>query len=84
MVISKDILKKILVDPGYIKEADFEEVTAGIIKSESFLNDVIHFLVAKKLIPEEQLGSIIATALGYPFVDLKKTDISSEILNIIP
>jgi type IV pilus assembly protein PilB len=39
---------------------------------------------AKHILPDEDLGKIVAEIIGYPYINLTKIDIPSEFLEIIP
>jgi len=74
-------LKKIVVDPGYIKEADFEKAKKTA-KAEKI--SIEQALIAANLIKEEYLGQLIAEAFKVPYVNLSKLNIKKEIINLIP
>ncbi len=85
MLISDEKLKELLVDPGHIKEEEFEmtkKEAAG--KEDITLQELI---VEKGLVRDEVLGRIIADEKGFNFVDLKKANIAEigeRLLSYIP
>jgi len=81
MNLSTKQLREILVEPGYISEADFKKAEDGSVSQSKRLEDV---LVFKDLIKDENLGLLIADRFGFVFVDLRKEKIDEEILDLIP
>lgn len=81
MEITEDKLKEILVGPGHVEKAAFEAVAKEAEKEKIPLGI---FLVEKKLISDENLGTIIASIYDYNFIDLKGLKISDEFLSFIP
>jgi len=81
MEVSSDQLKKILVAPGFLSEANFEIARQEALIEKKFLSEVI---IDKDLIKDEQLGALIAQELGFNFIDLRKEKISEDVLKIIP
>ncbi len=84
MLISEDKLKELLVEPGHVKENDFE-----MTKSEAAGKDMDlqRLLVEKGLIRDESLGRIVADEAGYDFIDIKKAnidEITEDMLDYIP
>ena len=74
-------LRELLVEPGHIKEVDFE---LAVKESERKRKNLADLLVSKSLIKEEQIGQLIAEELGYKFVNLKQEKIYDEVLNLLP
>ena len=81
MEVSTDQLKKILVEPGFLTEANFESAKKEAAVKKKPVEDV---LVDRDLIKDENLGALIAQAIGFPFIDLRKEKISEQVLKIIP
>lgn len=81
MKISENFLKKILVKPGLISGKDFNSTRE---KAQIEKKSLIEIILDQGLISDGQLGRIIADEIHFPFVDLHKTRIDKEILNIIP
>ncbi len=84
MLVSEDKLKELLVEPGHVKEGDFD-----ITQKEATGKDIDleRLLVEKGLIRDENLGRIIADEAGYDYIDLKKAniaEITNEMLDYIP
>ena len=80
MQLAVDKLRELLVGPGHITEADFKN--AALIAAAG--QPLIEVLVDKGLIADDQLGRIIAEALGFPFIRLAQVAIKPEVLRIIP
>jgi type IV pilus assembly protein PilB len=81
MKINEQFLKKILVESGLISQKDFNLAKKEAKeKQESLIDEILN----RGLIFDEQLGRLIADAINFPFVDLRKTEIKKEVLNIIP
>jgi len=74
-------LKDILVAPGLLPAADFDEAAAEAAKSGKTVDEV---LADKNLVPDEYLGQLIADALGVPFVRPENTRIPDHVLRLIP
>lgn len=81
MKISKEELKKLVVDKGYVSERDFEN-TAIDAKKQGL--DVQDALVDRGLILDEHLGKLIADAKGFNFINLRSIHIGEDSLSIIP
>lgn len=81
MKITVKLLKKMLVDPGHISEADFDLLAKESKDNKKKLEDI---LVTKGLITNNQLGKLIAEELGMLFVDLEKVKVDETVLRIIP
>lgn len=75
------LLKKLLVDSKAISSKDFQEAEKEAEEKKSPLDDV---LIEKNLISDEELGRLLADELGFPFINLRKTKIKPEILEIVP
>jgi len=80
MAITIEGLKELLIAPGHVKESDFQEIE----KETEDPYEAKKILVRKGLIAPENLGSIVADAIGYPFVDLRKANITPRMLEFIP
>jgi type IV pilus assembly protein PilB len=84
MLISEDKLKELLVEPGHVKENDFD-MTKNEAKGKDI--DLQKLLVEKGLIRDESLGRIVADEAGYQFIDIKKAnidEITDDMLDYIP
>ncbi|MCD6177878.1 type II/IV secretion system protein [bacterium] len=73
--------KKMLVEPGFVSEKDFQSALKEAKEKNLALEEV---LVKKNIISDKELGLLIAEELGCPFVDLRKESISPDVLKIIP
>lgn len=81
MEVSLNQLKKLLVEPGFIAEANFNSAQEEAQVKKRPLSQV---LIERDLIKDEHLGALIAQELGLPFIDLKKEKIAENILKTIP
>jgi len=81
MRITTELLKKMLVQPGHVSEADFELTKT---EAETKRKNLQEILVDKGLIKDEDLGKLIAEELGLLFVDLKRERVDEKVLRIIP
>ncbi len=81
MQVDEEQLKLFLADSGLIPERDLELVENEARKRGKKFEDIV---LEKKLISEEELNQLKAYILGIPFVNLKKSEIDPEVLNIIP
>jgi type IV pilus assembly protein PilB len=83
MMLSPQKLKELLV-PKHIKEEEFDLIVTEAERKEVPLDLMI---VEKGYIQDSTLGKMIADALGFEFLDLKRAqvaDIKPELLNYIP
>ena len=81
MRIDSKKLYKILVDPGFVAEKDFNRILERAQKENKSPEEV---LVERNLIADHDLGKVIAEELDVPFIDLRQEGISEEVLKIIP
>lgn len=81
MEISAEKLENLLVNPGHINKADFDNAVQEAGKKKEPLAS---FLVEEGLISDEHLGQTIADAFDFIFVDLKKTKIAEDLLDLMP
>jgi len=84
MLISEKELEKILVGPGRVEKVDFDMVKALSKEAKLPLDKM---LIERGLIKDEEMGKLIAEAIGYPFVKLKRAmvdEITPELLGYIP
>ena len=81
MKITEEFLKKILVDAKLIFQEDFDLASKEAkTKNEPLEN----LLIEKGFISDEELGSLVTDAIGFPFVNLRKIKLDREILEIVP
>ena len=81
MELTEIFLKKILVETDIISQRDFDFAKK---ESESKKEPLEEIIVGKNLISDQELGTLIADELGFPFVNLRQTKIKKEILTIVP
>lgn len=81
MPIFDSQLKAFLLDKKLISESDLATAETEAKKTKQSLADI---LLAKQLIPEEELRKLEAYIVGLPFVNLERETINPAVLNIIP
>ncbi len=81
MIISDDQLKTLLLQSSLLNESAIAEI-ADFAKSANIT--LSEALVEKNVIPEENLGLMVANFLKVPFITLSKTPIPEEVFRIIP
>lgn len=81
MVINDQQLKAILLESGFVKQKDIQEIENYANNSSINFYDA---LIDKNIISDEILGQRIAHFLGFPFVTLTKTSIPDDIFHITP
>jgi len=81
MQVTNSKLHEILVEPGYISEADFN---AAVKQSEAEKTSLEEVLFASDLIRDDQLGRLVADNFGYRFIELKRENIDTEIFGLVP
>ena len=81
MHIIPEKLKELLVVPGHISEKQFNSTLEQAEKQKIPLE---YLLVENGLISDKNLGKTIAENLDYRFIDLKKEEISEDVLKIVP
>jgi type IV pilus assembly protein PilB len=81
MQVSSQQLKAFLLDKNLINKEQLVKVEAIADKKGKSIEEI---LLSEKVIVEKKLVELKAYILGIPFVDLKKSDISPDILKIIP
>jgi len=81
MRIGNTQLREFLLDAGLLGKDVIEDVYQEAVKNGTQMGDV---LLEKKLLSEMDVQKMYAYILGIPFVDLHKTIIPPEILQIIP
>ncbi|NCU42638.1 MAG: hypothetical protein EOM19_08090, partial [Candidatus Moranbacteria bacterium] len=81
MKVENQRLKDFLLDSDLIEK---EKVEASFLEVEKNGKNLADFLLEKEFIQEVDLQKLIAYILGVPFVELEKTIIDPDILQIIP
>lgn len=81
MQVSSQQLKAFLLDKKLINTSQLNRAEELSNKTDKSLEEI---LLSEKIISERKLIELKAYILGVPFVDIKKIDISPEILRIIP
>ncbi|MDP3971232.1 MAG: GspE/PulE family protein [bacterium] len=82
MPITIDQWKNILVEPGFITDVQYAEITLAVQKNSDL--DIGEFITNKGWLTDAQLGKLIAEFYGYRFVNLSQHTISKEALSVIP
>lgn len=81
MPFTLEEVKQIVEKSGKVNPEDLNKAVVDAQHLEASLGEV---LVGRRLIKEEELGSILAAARGLTYVDLKSIDVPKEILHLIP
>ncbi len=84
MIISEEKLRELVVGPGHVSEDDFDE-TAKTAREKGV--DITRLLIEKGHIDDDNLGKIVADALGVPFANIQKAnieEITDDLLAYIP
>jgi len=79
--VTNEKLKELLVNPGYISEADFNSALKEAVEKKVLLERI---LVEEGLIEDKNLGKLIADSLNYRFIDLSNSRITEDLLAVIP
>lgn len=81
MILPDDQLQSLLVEHAVAPKERIQEVRDQSIASHgSFVNE----LIDKGVVSDEQIGTIIASYLKFPFIVLSKVAIPEEVFHIIP
>jgi type IV pilus assembly protein PilB len=81
MKIENTQLYDYLIENNIIEE---EKIAPAFVRAQRENKQLCDYLMEAGILSESECTKSIATALGFPFVDLTKDEISNEILNIIP
>lgn len=81
MNIPPENLKKMLLNSGLISESDFESAQKEAKRTEKNLEDI---LISRGFLNQDYYAEILATYFNVPRVKLIGSQISSEVLKIIP
>jgi len=81
MKIDQKRLKDFILDTDFVSQKDFDKAQRLAKKTKTPLEEV---LVAHRLITDDDLARLKAYILGIPFIDLEKTMVAQDILDIIP
>jgi len=81
MRITKELLKKILVNSDLISQKDFNLAKKEAQEKKEPLEEII---LNKRWVSDEELGGLIADETGFPFINLRKIRLDKKILEIVP
>lgn len=81
MLISNQKLKALVAGLDLIPQKQLERLYKQAEEEKKPLDKL---LLAKDLIADEQLGQLLADALGYDFVNLNKIVIDEDVLKVVP
>ncbi len=81
MPLTAEKLKELLVPPGHVSESNF---AVAVEESKSEKRPLTEVLVGRDLITDENLGKLLAEALGFKFFDLKREKIDEEAVKVLP
>ncbi|MBI2450995.1 MAG: type II/IV secretion system protein [Parcubacteria group bacterium] len=81
MILSNDDIKQILIGQGIVPEEEMRlaEETAGTLGK-----NLLDVLIEKGIIAEKYFGEVAGWYFKVPYIDLKRTQIPLEILNLVP
>lgn len=79
--ISNEQLAKVLLEGGFLRQDVLEKALERVEKTHLSLEQVI---LEQELILDEQLGQLVASELGVPFVDLENSLIDPDTIQILP
>ena len=80
-VLGHDELKALLIDAGLVEEKDLELAEERFRTSGGTFSQAIFWY---SLVSDEELGRLMADALGVPYTDLSQRSIPDDVLRIIP
>lgn len=80
-VLGHDDLRALLLDAGLVEEKDLEMAEERFKSSGGTFSQAVLWY---SLVSDEELGRLMADALGVPFTDLSQLSISDDVLRIIP
>ena len=80
-VLGHDELKALLIDAGLVEEKDLELAEERFRTSGGTFSQAILWY---SLVSDEELGRLMADALGVPYTDLSQRSIPDDVLRIIP
>ncbi len=83
MAIEIEKLKKILVNPGYVKEHDFDAVERKL-QDEDEIRSIEDIIIEERVMNEDDFGKVIANYFGYKYFNPEKEEMKEEAINIIP
>lgn len=72
---------KALIAKGLLKEDEWKRITAEATRHSV---DPEEYLRRQNIIPEKELAKVQGELYGLPFIDLERTEIPLDILNVIP
>jgi len=79
--LSNDVIKKILVDQGFITDEQFNDALNRAMKTKKKLIDVV---LDKDFISVRNWGQLLAKYLGYSYVFLQEENIEPQVLSVVP
>jgi type IV pilus assembly protein PilB len=81
MKFAPEVLKKIILESGYIQEKEFDDAAQFAADLGKDIDDVLIF---RSLITSETLSKLIADYLKVPYVNVRHLSIPNEVLALIP
>jgi len=81
MAINKDQLKQVLLEKGLL---DADKIATASAHAESQKITLEEFLFKNQMVPDNDLGKIIADLYEVPFVDLTGFTIKENLLSVVP
>ncbi len=81
MPLNPEKIKKIIQDTGVVSEKDLDKALEETKEKKLSFEDV---LISKDLIPDQNLGQLIAESHKWQFINLRNLTIAREALEIVP
>jgi type IV pilus assembly protein PilB len=81
MHLTPEILKKIIVGSGFVKEDEFDEASKTAYELGKEITDILIF---RGLINEDTVGKLISDHFGVPFANVRRLNIPPEVLALVP
>ena len=81
MHLTPEIIKKIIVGSGFVKEKEFDEASKTAFELGKEITDILIF---RGLINEDTVGKLISDHFGVPFANVRRLNIPPEVLSLIP
>ncbi len=81
MELTADVLKKIVVQSGFVSEKDFDQAAKIAAELEKNVLDVLMF---KGYLNEETAGKLIADYYSVPYANLRRKTVAPDVLQTIP
>ena len=81
MILTKEQLKSILVEPGHVTQKNFD---ASVQEAEEEGRPIPDVVVARGLVTDPQMAQLLSIYYHVPFIDFHKIELSDDLLSLIP